>query len=582
MSSLVKKPISPSHFDRTHPLAKGLKFYIPFLGSGHRVELVRGVRLSAPSGVQWRPSQSGGGVECTGGVSGPYYKLDDHPSYRFSGSFTVGAIVQFDSVSGKGGSILSKGSNTETTGDNHNFFLCYDLNTFNDHLSGNGWLCLFERADSPGANVSVKHVASVATGDRAFVVGVLDTDADEFRLYLDGVRVATRTSVTWVAETNAQHIAVGRFAYNDDGIQRWDGIVELTFGYNRVVDDGEIYRWADDPYVFVRPRRVFVFSSSGITYTPASASAQVLSSDPIVQLGQIDYTPTPAQTRYQSVNPTVQLGQIDYTPVVGQAVVVTVDPTVQLGQIDYTPTPATSTSRSIDPTVGTGLAISTTPATTTSSSGDPTIQLGTISFTPAPAVSVGHTIDPTVQLGTITLTPSPVTSRSETVDPTVSMVADITPVPGGMTVMTVDPTVQLGEIAITPSPSASSVVTIDPTVTLGPIDVVVGEALSVVETRLAASVLGAVTVSNVQADVRVSSFDPNVPITGISITPAFAFVQGLTVEPTVQLGAIAITNAQASCLVATADPTVTVVPPLSVRLPGVKVIYRRKRLILIG
>jgi hypothetical protein len=95
-----------------------------------------------------------------------------------------------DSTTG-GWTIFSKGGATEVAGDNHNWLLTYDKNTFNDDQAGNGWAVLFERSDSAEANVSAKYVVDVAAGEThlvmdwhypgrqiAFTDPVLDVDGD--------------------------------------------------------------------------------------------------------------------------------------------------------------------------------------------------------------------------------------------------------------------------------------------------------------------------------------------------------------------------------------------------------------------
>lgn len=229
----------------------------------------------------WTNTIHGMAVSGSGGSGGPYGLIAGSgadtrpPLLELAGSWTIAALANAnfataDSI-GNGNVLLGKGENVETAGRNHNFLMGYDKNVFNDDQAGNGWYLLFERSDSVGANVSAKGVASVAVGDRVLVMGVLDTVLDQMRVYVNGVKLRTR-STAFTGEVNDRFATIGSFAYESPithAFHSWKGTFEAVWIWrNRAFTDQEAWLLNASPYASITPWRLRKTS----TVAPASTA----------------------------------------------------------------------------------------------------------------------------------------------------------------------------------------------------------------------------------------------------------------------------------------------------------------------
>ena len=215
-------------------------------------DFVRG-RVATMSGASTteRHAESVVGPDNTGSTTGAYATFSSIGAYRAPGAWTVAGLVYSDGEAASQ-AIIAKGANSESAGQNHNYWLCYDQGTFTDDQAGNGWLVGFENAASAGANITAKYVTTNPAGT-SLVMGCLDPQAQELRVYVDGVLQRTRTSVTAVAEDNAIDLTVGRFMTNGDSINRWNGIIQAVWMWNnRAFTTGDALRFARDPFAMFR------------------------------------------------------------------------------------------------------------------------------------------------------------------------------------------------------------------------------------------------------------------------------------------------------------------------------------------
>ncbi len=212
--------------------------------------------VNAGGAAPYRLTPAGVGLDFTGSTTGGYVVVNDNSiaqDLRPAASWTIAAVVWSDGEAASQG-ILAKGANSEAAGSNHNFWLSYDQATFVDDQAGNGWVVGFEQASSAGTNVTAKYVTTNDTGVHV-VMGVLDTVAQELRVYVDGILGRTRTSVTTVGETNGIDMTVGRFMSNGDSINRWNGTITGAWLWkNRAFTTPEAQRWMQNPFgMFRRP-----------------------------------------------------------------------------------------------------------------------------------------------------------------------------------------------------------------------------------------------------------------------------------------------------------------------------------------
>jgi len=248
---------------------KSLGIFVPFWeGGGYPRDIVGGQIDAGGRTPLWVPSPAGLSLDYTGGTTSYYAAFTDRPWLRFPGSWTIAALVvtgfQTSDSTTSGWSIFSKGGATEGAGDNHNWLLTYNKNTFNDDQAGNGWTILFERADSAGANVSAKYVVDVAVGEQHLVMAVLDAAKGELRVYIDGILRRTR-STSFVAETNATPVAVGKFGQFSDSSSQWKGKIPGVWGWSRAFSDAEAEIFSKAPFAAFSPYRLRVASAPAPT-----------------------------------------------------------------------------------------------------------------------------------------------------------------------------------------------------------------------------------------------------------------------------------------------------------------------------
>jgi hypothetical protein len=207
-------------------------------------------------------------------------------------------------------------------------------------------------------------------------------------------------------------------------------------------------------------------AASGVTVTPAAASAVAAKVDPAVVLGSLSLSPVAVSAIGAVVDPTTVLGSLNLIPAVASVVGAVVDPTVILGSLAIEPSAASAIGVVIDPTVVFGsLSVSPAAVTVVVVTIDPAVLGGGVEVTPAAASVVGAVVDPAVILGALALSPAAVSVVAERVAPTVILGSiTVSPDVDLVVVGVVDPAVIFGSVMIAPEAVTVIVVTINPTV----------------------------------------------------------------------------------------------------------------------
>ncbi len=168
----------------------------------------------------WSPGKYGNGLKFDG-VS-DYVAVADNPTIEPTSSFSIGAWIYLTAVQQNVAGIVAKDGNA--SGNLGNYCLCFS-NSPSDILR-------FGFYDGANQN-AITSPSATEQNMWVHAMGVFDDEANELRLYKNGVLVSTATSITGTPVTNNDPMYIGSRANNPS-----------SYEFTGMIDDVRIYNYA--------------------------------------------------------------------------------------------------------------------------------------------------------------------------------------------------------------------------------------------------------------------------------------------------------------------------------------------------
>lgn len=324
-----RKPPLGAVVDRTHPLAREVRFFIDCRG-GYAVDLVRGIQLTRSGTIG-----SGHDPKFADEVSVPdstdHFSLSNAGSLQITGSISLiwrgyVDVLQDTQFASKSDSSF---------GEEFMWFL----------TAAGEWR--FKRADAAFDN-RVWQASASLSADVWYTLGV--TQGATINLTPTGWR--DRTATTWssiegtstaAAKATDGDVRIGRDATT---IYQLNGSVSYAMGFARAISEAEYLALEENPWQILRPdqRRIYVNIAAGTVVTPSKADLTLTGFSPSVQ-----------RTEHQTVTPSK--GDLTLTGFAPTVVVAGQGVTVQPGKADLsldgrTPTVAVTEHKTVTPGKG--------------------------------------------------------------------------------------------------------------------------------------------------------------------------------------------------------------------------------------